>query len=222
MIPEPEPPVAVVTGGAGALGTAVRDALVAAGLTVHAPGHTELDVCDPDAVRHYFAALPAIDLLVANAGVAHDALLARMDSSAWETVLQTNLTGAFRCARAVARPMARARTGHIITIGSTSALTGPAGQANYAAAKAGLLGLTKSLAHELGPRGIRANCVLPGFLETPFTARITEKRRAEILDAHALPHPNTCTHAARFIAFLHTSMPHTSGQVFSLDSRIQK
>ncbi len=212
--------IVAVTGGHGSLGRATAEAFRLAGAEIHAPGHQELDICDPDAVATYFEALPRLDLLVANAGIAQDAPVARMSSGAWETVLATNLTGTFRCARAAAKIMVRQRIGHIVLIGSRSALTGPAGQANYAAAKAGLSGLTKSLAAELGARNIRVNCILPGFLETPFTEQITEKRRAEILSEHALPAPNTPDAAARFIAFLHTSMPHTSGQIFSLDSRI--
>ena len=220
MPPEITPPVVAVTGGKGSLGKATAEAFALAGAEVHAPGHQELDVCDPIAVATFFEALPRLDLLVANAGVAQDGTVARMTATAWETVLATNLTGTFRCARAAAKIMVRQRIGHIILIGSRSALTGPAGQANYAAAKAGLTGLTKSLAAELGSRNIRVNCVLPGFLETPFTAGVTEKRRTEILAEHTLPATNTPEAAAGFIAYLHASMPHTSGQIFSLDSRI--
>ena len=158
-------------------------------------------------------------LVVADAGLVVDALTATMTSMQWENVLSVNLDGAFRCSRAALKMMVKQRSGHIINIGSFSALSGPVGQANYAAAKAGLLGLTKSLALEYGQRNIRCNCVLPGFLETKMTRALLEKRRPEILATHALGRLNSIADAARFIAQL-DSFSHLSGQVFQLDSRV--
>jgi 3-oxoacyl-[acyl-carrier protein] reductase len=107
-------------------------------------------------------------------------------------------------------------------IGSFSALKGPVGQANYAAAKAGLIGLTQSLAQEYGSRNIRVNCVLPGFLETKMTAGLTPDVREKFHQSHALGHFNTTTQVADFISFLDQQLPHTSGQIFNLDSRIYR
>ena len=211
--------VALITGGEGDLAQAVRTHLEADGWLVHAPGKAVLEVASTPSVTAYFATLERLDLLVNNAGLVDDALTATMTSTQWENVLSVNLDGAFRCCRAALKMMVKQRSGHIINIGSFSALSGPVGQANYAAAKAGLLGLTKSLALEYGQRNIRCNCVLPGFLETKMTRALLEKRRPEILATHALGRLNSIADAARFIAQL-DSFPHLSGQVFQLDSRV--
>lgn len=123
----------------------------------------------------------AVDILVNNAGVTADGLAVRMRDGAWERVLDTNLTGSFRCARAMMRGMMRQRWGRIINISSVVGLSGNAGQANYAASKAGLIGLTKSLAHELASRKITVNAIAPGFFDTDMTARLDERQRAAIL-----------------------------------------
>ena len=211
--------VALITGGEGDLAQAIRSELVATGWQVHAPGRGELDVRDPQAVRAYIVALPKLDLLVNNAGVVEDSLSLSMTEESFSRVLDVNLSGAFRCARAAVKIMARQRDGHIINIGSFAALAGTAGQSNYAAAKAGMIGLTQSLAAEYGARGVRCNCVLPGFLETRMTRAMLERRRADVLAAHALGRLNTVADAARFIVMLDT-FQHISGQVFHLDSRI--
>lgn len=215
-------PVALITGGQGALATALRTELQAQHWQVHAPGRDALDVTDAAAVRAGIDGLPRLDLLVHNAGFLRDAPLARMSEADFAAVLEVHLRGAFLCARAALRPMLRQGGGHLVLVGSFSALSGPAGQANYAAAKAGLIGLAQSLAAEYGARGIRANVVLPGLLETPMTAPLLAdpERRRRALAAHTLGRFNTPAEAARFIVFLH-SLPHTSGQVFSLDSRVQ-
>ena len=215
-------PVALITGGQGALATALRAELEAQHWQVHAPGRDQLDVTDPASVRAGLAELPRLDLLVHNAGFLRDAPLARMTEADFADVLEVHLRGAFLCARAALRPMLRQGGGHLVFVGSFSALSGPAGQANYAAAKAGLIGLAQSLAAEYGARGIRANVVLPGLLETPMSAPVLTdpERRRRALAAHTLGRFNTPAEAARFIAFLH-SLPHTSGQVFSLHSRLQ-
>jgi len=209
----------LITGGEGDLARALAECLRAAGWVVHAPGRQEMDVTNVEAVAGYMKALPALDLLVNNAGVVEDALLTGMTAESFNTVLEVNLTGAFRSARAAVKRMSRQRSGHIINVGSYAALAGTLGQANYAAAKAGLIGLTKSLAAEYGARNVRCNCVLPGFLETRMTRAVLEKRRETVLASHALGRLNTLEDAARFMLML-DSMEHVSGQVFQLDSRV--
>ncbi len=216
------PPVALITGGAGDLAMAVKVELERQGWQVHAPDRLELDVTDKASVDRAFAPLQQLDLLVHAAGITRDALMLKMSEEDFSEVLQVNLKGAFLCSQAALRIMLRQRLGHLLHIGSFSALDGPAGQTNYAAAKAGLLGLTQSLAAEYGPRGIRANCILPGFLDTKMTRHLLqdEARARQILASHALGRLNTRQDAARFIAFL-DSMHHVSGQLFQLDSRIR-
>ena len=145
----------VITGGAGDLAQEVARLFVDAGHDVRSPGRESLDVSDANGVRAYFKDLPRCDVLVNNAGTLADAPVAKMDEAAWDKVMDVCLRGAFLCSRAAIRHMRKARAGHIINIGSYSALSGPAGQANYAAAKAGLIGLTKSLAKEMGTSNIR-------------------------------------------------------------------
>ena len=215
------PPVALITGGAGDLAMAVKAELERQGWQVHAPDRLELDVTDKASVERAFAPLPQLDLLIYAAGITRDALMLKMSEEDFSQVLEVNLKGAFLCSQAALKIMLRQRRGHLVLIGSFSALDGPAGQANYAAAKAGLIGLTQSLAAEYGPRGIRANCVLPGFLDTKMTRHLLqdEAHARHILATHALGRLNTVQDAARFIAFL-DSLPHVSGQVFQLDSRL--
>lgn len=209
---------AVITGGTGSLGHAIASALQAPGWTVAAPGSTDLDVCDPVALRQFFDEL-VVDLLVCAAGITRDAPLARLSSREWDETWAVNFQGARDCARAaLPRMIARGR-GHIVFISSFSALHPPAGQAAYAAAKAALLGLTRDLAVRHGPSNIRVNCVLPGFLDTRMTEAVAETRRAEVLSTHSLGRLNTCDRVAAFIRFLHQELPHTSGQIFQLDSR---
>ncbi|MDA0812980.1 MAG: SDR family NAD(P)-dependent oxidoreductase [Verrucomicrobia bacterium] len=209
----------VITGGAGDLAQEVARLFVDAGYEVRAPGRDELDVTDGEGVRAYFKSLPRCDVLVNNAGVLADAPIARMDEESWDNVMDVCLRGAFLCTRSVVPHMRAAGAGHIINIGSYSALSGPAGQANYAAAKAGMIGLTKSLARELGNSHIRANCVLPGFLKTKFVKNVAASAMERIKGDHVLQRFNSVTDAARFIVFLDT-MSHVSGQVFQLDSRV--
>ncbi|MEZ5299520.1 MAG: SDR family oxidoreductase [Verrucomicrobiales bacterium] len=215
-----EPRRALITGGEGDLAQAIRAELERCGYAVGAPGRGELDVADADSVAAYMAGCGRIDLLVINAGCIRDTPLSRMADADWDAVMAANLRGAFLCARAAMKAMLRQRAGHVAAIGSFSALAGPAGQANYAAAKAGLIALTKSLAKEGGSRGIRANCILPGFLETKMTRGVTAARRAAVLADHALGRFNSPAEAARFLRFLDLEMASVSGQVFQLDSRI--
>ena len=166
------------------------------------------------------AAQPACELLVHNAGIRLDRPLARLTEADWHQVIDVNLSAAHRLSKAmVARWRQSARPGHLIFIGSHSGCHGVAGQANYAAAKAGLCGLAKSLAAELGGEGIRVNVVLPGFLETRMTRDLSPRDRRRHLQRHVLGRFNQVEDAAGFIRFLH-GMRHVSGQVFQLDSRI--
>lgn len=157
--------------------------LAGEGVEVHP---LELDLAAPDTVAAALGALPEpffqVDILVNNAGITDDGLLARMSLQAWEDVLRVNLTGAFATARAVSRGMMRRRWGRIISISSVVGLMGNAGQANYAAAKAGLVGFSKSLARELASRNVTVNVVAPGFIETAMTDRIPEKHRQELVE----------------------------------------
>lgn len=215
-------PTALITGGQGDLAQAIRTELEHAGFTVLAPGREALDVARADSVRAFFSALPQLDLLINNAGVCQDVALSKMTEEQFDHVLDVNLKGAFLVTQAALKLMSRQRHGHIVNIGSYSALSGPAGQANYAAAKAGLIGLTQSIAKEYGARNVRANCVLPGFLETKMTRRLLEDSawREGLLGQHTLGRLNTPQDAARFIAFLH-SLENISGQIFQLDSRVR-
>ncbi len=210
-------PLALITGGGGALATALRSLLAADEWTVHSPGHDDMDVTDPARIRDYFAALPRLDLLINNAAIRRDALLADQPEAERNAVIDTTLGGAWLCSRAAIPIMSAQGSGHIIHIGSHSA-RGVAGQTAYAAAKAGLEGLTRSMAATCGPANIRINTVLPGWLETPFTATVPPHAAARALAAHHLGRFNTVHDAARFIIFLH-SMSAVSGQIFQLDSR---
>jgi 3-oxoacyl-[acyl-carrier protein] reductase len=212
-------PVVIITGGAGGLATSLATAFRETGAEVFSPGRDELDVRSSADVDRYFQGFERIDVLINNAGITGDKLFARLEEADWDAVVDTNLKGAFLCAKAAARLMMKQRDGSIIQIGSYSALNPPIGQTAYAASKAGLIGLTKSLAKELGPRNIRVNCVLPGFLETRMTADLSEEARGAALSRHALGRFNTAEDAASFVVTL-TRLSHVSGQVFQLDSRV--
>ena len=211
---------ALVTGGQGGLGQALESSLQEAGMDVLALGRDELDVTCPESVKLAFQAAGEIDLLVVNAGLTIDKPLMKMTEPDWAQVLEVNLRGAFLCAREVSRGMMKQRSGHIIFISSFSALQPPAGQVNYAAAKSALLGMMKSMASELGSRNIRVNAIVPGFLETKMTQGLSDQIQSKALGRHVLQRFNTVEAVAGFISFMHQKMPHTSGQVFNLDSRI--
>ncbi|MBT8044016.1 MAG: SDR family NAD(P)-dependent oxidoreductase [Verrucomicrobiae bacterium] len=211
---------AIISGASGCLGQATSVSLSAAGFDVLAPGKQELDVTSSDSIKAYLAEAGEVDLLVCNAGLTIDKPLARMTESDWSRVMDVNLKGAFLCAREVSRGMIKRRAGHIVFISSFSAIHPPAGQVNYATAKAALLGMMKSMAQELGPRNIRVNAILPGFLATRMTAELPDKVKQAALERHTLGRLNTPEAVGDFIAYLHQHLPHTSGQVFNLDSRI--
>lgn len=209
---------AIITGGSGGLGSAIAAELRDHGWMVEALGSCDLDLRDEEAVAAYFQdRVP--DLLVCAAGITRDAPLPRFDEAAWEETYQINFRAARRCAAEVLPGMRERGHGHIIFISSQSALQPPIGQVAYATAKAGLLGLTTDLASRYGSHNVRINAILPGFLETPMTASVSELRREEVLKAHHLGRFNAPERVAAFVRFLHESLPHTSGQVFRLDSR---
>ena len=143
-----------------------------------------------------------VDILVNNAGITRDNLLPRLREEDWDAVINVNLKGAYNCARAVMRPMLKARWGRIINISSVVGLTGNAGQANYAAAKAGLLGFTRSLARELGSRNITVNAVAPGYITTDMTAGLSEENKARMLQNVPLGRFGAPEEVAAAVAFL--------------------
>lgn len=180
--------VVLVTGGSKGIGYGIAARLAKAGHRVAATYRSgevpadvlgvQCDVTDPPQIEAAFAqvesSLGTIEVLVANAGITRDTLLMRMSDEDWDYVIATNLSGAFRVARRAARPMVRAKFGRIVFISSVVGMMGSAGQVNYAASKSGLVGLARSLARELGSRGITANVVAPGFIETDMTAELGE------------------------------------------------
>ena len=235
--------VAFVTGGATGIGLAVVKGLAARGATVaifsrsaerssaavqslRAEGlaaHAySADVADGASVEAAFEAalaeLKRVDVLVNNAGITRDGAFARMSDSQWDEVLQTDLSGAFRCCRAVVRPMMKARYGRIVNVSSVVGLTGNPGQANYAAAKAGLLGLTRALARELAGRSITVNAVCPGFIETGMTSALPEAARAQLLSRIALGRLGRPEEVADVIAFLAGPRAgYVTGQTWTVD-----
>jgi 3-oxoacyl-[acyl-carrier protein] reductase len=165
-----------------------------------------LDVSQPETFAERLKTLPAdlagVDILVNNAGITADNLLARMSLDDWERVLRTNLTGAYALTRELLRGMMKRRWGRIINVTSVVGLMGNAGQANYAAAKAGLIGLTKSLARELGSRSITANAVAPGYIETAMTANLPAASREELSGSIALKRLGTVDDIAAAVLYL--------------------
>ncbi|MHB2207309.1 3-oxoacyl-[acyl-carrier-protein] reductase [Methylobacterium sp. CM6257] len=194
---------ALVTGATGGLGQAIARALHAQGATVALSGTRQAalealaaelgeraspvvaDLSDKDSVEGLVpaaeAAVGPLDILVNNAGITRDNLFMRMKDEEWEQVLAVNLTAAFRLSRAAVKGMMRRRSGRIVNIGSVVGSTGNPGQGNYAAAKAGLVGMTKALAAEVASRGITVNCIAPGFISSPMTDALNEKQREGIL-----------------------------------------
>ena len=208
----------LITGGSGVIGRAIRHAMTSAGCQVSALSSRELDVTEMAKIADVLGDRQ-VDMLVCAAGTTRDAPLARLTTEAWEHTWAVNFTGAAACAAAVLPGMLARGAGHIVFISSHSALHPPPGQAAYAAAKAALHGLATDLARHHGAGNIRVNAILPGFIESPMTASVSAKRRREVLADHALGRLNTADRVAAFIRFLHFELPHTSGQMFQLDSR---
>jgi 3-oxoacyl-[acyl-carrier protein] reductase len=165
-----------------------------------------LDVSRPEELGERLAALPAdlaaVDVLVNNAGITADNLLARMSLDDWERVLRTNLTGAFALTRELVRGMIKRRWGRIVNVSSVVGLMGNAGQANYAASKAGLIGFSKSLARELGSRNVTVNVVAPGYIETAMTEALAESARESLTGAIALKRLGTVDDVAAAVLYL--------------------
>jgi len=193
-VSEPTPRSVLVTGGNRGIGRAIAEAFLAQGdrvaVTTRNGGAPEgaldvrCDVTDPAQVEAAFAQVEEahgpVEVLVANAGITADTLLLRMAEEDWSSVLETNLTGSFRLAKRAAKGMLRLRRGRLIFVSSVVGLLGSAGQANYAASKAGLVGLARSLARELGSRSITANVVAPGFVTTDMTAVLSDEQKDAI------------------------------------------
>ena len=235
--------VAVVTGGAKGIGLAISRGFAAQGALVVVSGRDSeaLDKCVSeikseggtalavpadaakagDAERLCAKTLEAFgkaDILVNNAGVTRDGLLLRMSDEDWDLVHDTNLKGAFRTIRAFAKPMVKARYGRIVNVASVIGLIGNAGQANYAASKAGLIGLTKSVAKELASRHITANAVAPGFIETAMTEALGEKTREGLqsqIPLGRLGAPDDVAHAVLFLSSEEAG--YVTGQVLPVD-----
>ncbi len=231
---------AFVTGSTRGIGLAVARALYAAGANVAIVGRDEAraravaaefgnravgvgcDVADRAQVEAALAAAEAalgpIDILVNNAGLTRDNILLRLSDEDWDAVLDANLKGAFYTTRAVIKGMMKRRAGRIINITSVVGLTGNKGQANYAASKAGLVGLTKSVAKEYAARGVLANCIAPGFIETDMTAALPSEARAALLEGIALGRLGRPEDIATAVLFLASDLAsYITGQVLVVD-----
>jgi len=225
MAKQLEGEIALVTGASRGIGAAIADELAALGAKVIGTATTEsgakaigerlasqgglgrtLDVTDTAAVEALIDSTTkesgAISILVNNAGITRDQLLMRMKEEDWQAILDTNLSSVFRTSKAVLRGMMKARKGRIISIASVIGLTGNPGQANYAAAKAGIIAFSKSLAREIGSRGITVNVVAPGFIDTDMTRALPEQQRTALLGQIALGRLGAADDIAKAVAFL--------------------
>lgn len=211
--------VAVNYAGSADAARAVVDQIVAAGGRAEA---IQADVSSPESavalVERAIASLGGLDIVVNNAGITRDGLVVRMSDDDWNAVIDTDLSGVFNVTRAAARHLMKQRGGAIVNVTSVIGLVGNAGQANYAAAKAGVIGLTKSVAKELASRGVRANAVAPGFIETDMTAKLTAAIREGALKEIALRRFGSAEEVASAVAFLASDEAgYITGQVLAID-----
>ena len=235
--------VVIVTGSSRGIGKAIASAFAREGASVVVSGRNkenlknvvdeisksagnvlavEADVAKPDDAKKLIdqtlEAFGRIDVLVNNAGITRDNLLLRLSEDDWDTVLDTNLKGAFNCIKASTKPMMKQRSGVIINITSVVGQTGNAGQTNYSASKAGMIGLTKSVAKELASRSIRVNAVAPGFIETDMTAELPEKAREELISSIPLAKLGNVENVADLVLFLSSpKAEYITGQVVNVD-----
>lgn len=235
--------VALVTGAGRGIGKAIAEALADEGVTVICVSKSEsscgavaeairtkgqkavayaVDVSDAAAVasvsEKIMAEFPNVDIIVNNAGITRDNLLIRMSDEEWLDVINTNLNSAFYWVKNLVRPMTKKRWGRIINIASVVGLTGNAGQTNYSAAKAGLIGMTKSLAKEFASRGITANVVAPGFIETDMTSVLSDEVKEGILKVVPLKRLGSAKDIANMVTYLSSEESgYITGQVFTVD-----
>jgi len=234
--------VALITGGARGIGKAIAMRLAQEGYQIAVcdiasdcddvvqqikdKGRPALgltcDVTDPLMVKEMIAQVidtfGRLDILVNNAGIAQDNLLPRISDEEWLKTINTNLTGTFYCTRAAIRPMLKQKKGRIINISSVVGLRGNAGQSHYAASKAGIIGFTKAIAREYGSRGITANAIAPGYIQTDMTANLPEEYWKDIIDSIPLKRPGTAEDVAGVVAFLASpDAAYITGQVIAVD-----
>lgn len=235
--------VAIVTGGCRGIGLAIVKVFLSEGAIVFAwdyqiPSESEVFISDPalssrvftlqvdvssaesveNATKYTLDKTGRIDILVNNAGITRDNLLIRMSENDWDSVLTTNLKGVFLCTKSIVRSMMSQRSGRIINISSVVGIMGNAGQSNYSASKAGLIGFTKSIAKEFAGRNILANCIAPGYVRTPMTDKLSEDQKQQFLQIIPLRRPAEPEDIARVALFLASEdASYITGQVINVD-----